>query len=89
MSYSDLKDDIWHQILLYLDLKSIYCLELANPFFPTVLKRLRLWNIKITKDFPHRDVVINSVQEEEMWQEGFTGACTSLITHVIFVDSAL
>ena len=89
MSYSDLNDDIWYQILLYLDLKGIYCLELANPFFPSVLKRLRFWNMKINKDFPHCDVVINSVQEEEMWQEGFTGACTSLITHVIFVDSAL
>ena len=67
MSYSDLNDDIWYQILLYLDLKGIYCLELANPFFPSVLKRLRFWNMKINKDFPHCDVVINSVQEAEVY----------------------
>ena len=58
MSYK-LHDDIWYQILLYLDLKSIYCLELTDTYFPTVLKRLRFWNLKIT--------VIDSVLEEEVY----------------------
>ena len=67
MNYSKLHDDAWYQILLYLDLKSIYCLELTNPFFPAVLKRIRFWNLKIKKDFPHCAIEIDSVEKEEMY----------------------
>ena len=67
MNYSKLHDDAWYQILLYLDLKSIYCLELTDPYFPAVLKRTRFWNLKIKRDFPYCDDVINFVTEEETY----------------------
>ena len=67
MNYSKLHDDAWYQILLYLDLKSIYCLELTSPFFPALLNRIRFWNLKIKKDFPHCAIEIDSVQKEEMY----------------------
>ena len=67
MNFLKLHDDIWYQILLYLDLKSIYSLEFTNTYFPAVLKRTRFWIIKMKKDFPHCEIVINSVQEEEIY----------------------
>ena len=48
--------DIWYQIFLYLDLKSIYCIEIAHPFFQNVLERVKYWKIRIRKDFPHCEI---------------------------------
>lgn len=46
-------DDIWCQIFQFLDLKSIYNIEMADVFFQNVLKRIKFWNRKIKIDFPH------------------------------------
>ena len=52
MKHTDLNNDIWCEIFSYLDLKSIYHLELTSIFFKEVLEKLRFWKRKILKEFP-------------------------------------
>jgi hypothetical protein len=51
MKYTNLHDDIWSEIFSYLDLKSIYNLELAAIYFKEVFKKTRFWERKIRIEF--------------------------------------
>ena len=51
MKHTDLNNDIWCEIFSYLDLKSIYHLELTSIFFKEVLEKLQFWKRKIIKEF--------------------------------------
>ena len=51
MDYTKLSDDIWSEIFSYLDLKSIFTMELADRFFQQTLKRIRFWERKLKTDF--------------------------------------
>ena len=53
MNFLCLNDDVWHEIFLYFDIKSIFNLELTNTYFQQVLQRLHFWEKKIRKEFPH------------------------------------
>ena len=65
MNYKNLIDDIWSEIFSYLDLKSIYILEVADKFFKNVLKRTNFWKIKARKEFPYSDYRIITMDEEK------------------------
>ena len=65
--YSRLHDDIWYSVFIYLDLKSIYTAEVTDSFFQNILKRTKFWSRKIRRDFPHCDVVLPDVSEEESY----------------------
>jgi hypothetical protein len=52
MKYSELNDDIWDEIISYLNLKSIYNLELTDKFFQGVLERTKFWERRIKNEFP-------------------------------------
>ena len=52
IKHTDLNNDIWGEIFSYLDLKSIYQLELTSIYFKEVLQKLNFWKRKIIKEFP-------------------------------------
>ena len=51
MNYTRLNDDIWCEIISYLNLKSIYSLEFTDEYFKHVLERTRFWERKIKAEF--------------------------------------
>ena len=53
LKHTDLNVDTWCKIFSYLDLKSIYSLELTAIYFKQVLERIRFWERKIRKEFPN------------------------------------
>ena len=67
MDYTELQDDIWYQIFLYLDLKSIYTIEMTDIGFQHIFKRTKFWSRKIRKDFSHSDVVWPPNSDEETY----------------------
>ena len=67
IDYTKIHDDIWNQIFHFLDLKSIYNIEMVDVFFQNVLKRIKFWKRRIRSDFPHCDSEIPDVNEEESY----------------------
>ena len=53
MEVNKLNDDVWSEIFMYLDLKSIFTLEHAAINFQDILKRTRHWERKIEKEFSY------------------------------------
>ena len=53
MDIRKLNDDIWSEILSYLDLKSIFILEQTDVIFEEILERTRYWERQIQKKFSH------------------------------------
>ena len=72
MNCSMLNYDIWYQIFLYLDLKSIYCIESAHPFFQNVLERVKYWKIRIRKDLPHCEIGEEDFPHCEIGEERYS-----------------
>ena len=65
MNYSELNDDIWCEIISYLNLKSIYSLENSNKFFQSLFARTRFWKRKLKREFP--DEI--QIDEEDDYQK--------------------
>ena len=51
MDYTKLNDDIWCEIISYLNLKDIYNLENSDDYFKNLLERTRFWERKIKAEF--------------------------------------
>lgn len=67
MKHTDLNDDVWCEIFSYLNLKSIYNLELTDKFFQQVLKRIRFWVRKIREEFPNYEYDSIATKAEEKY----------------------
>ena len=90
MNCSKLNDDIWYQIFLYLDLKSIYCIEIAHPFFQNVLERVKYWKIRIRKDFPHCEIGEESYSmERKVYWNLYTLNHTCNLCRLCLVDNVM
>ena len=61
MDYTKLNDDIWCEIISYLNLKDIYNLENSDDSFKHLLERTRFWERKIKAEFT----------DEMVGQEGY------------------
>ena len=68
MEFSELNDDIWDELISYLNLKCIYSLEFADNFFKGVLKRTKIWERKLKKEFPDVEYECNQANEERNYQ---------------------
>ena len=68
MKHIDLNNDIWCEIFSYLDLKSIYHLELTSIFFKEVLEKLRFWKRKIIKEFSQFELDGLEIKAEKNYQ---------------------
>ena len=64
MKYNELNVDIWDTIIAYLNLKSIYNLELADNFFREIMQRTKIWQRKIKNEFPDYDFEHIQTNEE-------------------------
>ena len=68
MKHTDLNNDIWGEIFSYLDLKSIYQLELTSIYFKEVLQKLNFWKWKIIKEFQQFELDGLEVEVEKKYK---------------------
>ena len=56
MNYLALNDNVWGEIVSYLNLKSIYNLEFTDTFLENLLGRTKFWERKLKRQFPDIDL---------------------------------
>lgn len=67
LNYLALTDDVWCEIVSYLNLKSIYNLEHTDTFFENLLQRTKFWERKLKRQFPDSDLECDTTNLKEKY----------------------